>query len=92
MDLEQLLFGMQHRALIMHDPLDREMPVEESLALAAAWPGSSISLLADVGHRRILRTPAVIKSATEFVTHALNHPRTQTQPTAELHDEHDQAN
>ncbi|MFZ6654480.1 alpha/beta hydrolase [Undibacterium sp. TJN19] len=82
MDLEQLQPGMQHRSLIMHDPLDREMPVEESLALAAAWPGSHITLLADVGHRRILRAPAVIQSVADFVGHALPHNLTSIHPFA----------
>jgi hypothetical protein len=69
MDLAQLQAGFRHRALILHDPEDLEMPFSESVALAQAWQGSTLEAVARIGHRRILRTPSVIASATAFVAH-----------------------
>jgi hypothetical protein len=37
MDLERLQPGLRHRALILHDAEDLEMPFSESVALAQAW-------------------------------------------------------
>lgn len=67
MDLTSLRGGMIHPALILHDPDDRELPASESRSLAAAWPGSTLSLIPGTGHRRILRDPSVISSATSFI-------------------------
>lgn len=69
MDLAQLQAGFRHRALILHDPEDLEMPFSESVALAQAWQGSTLEAVARIGHRRILRTPSVVASATAFVAH-----------------------
>jgi len=67
MDLSHLQSGFQHPALILHDPEDREMPYEESLALAAVWPKARLQSVAGTGHRRILRTPAVLEAAVSFI-------------------------
>ncbi|MFZ6721989.1 alpha/beta hydrolase [Undibacterium sp. Ji49W] len=66
-DLSQLQSGFQHPVLILHDPEDREMPYEESIALAAAWPKARLQPVAGTGHRRILRTPAVVEAAISFI-------------------------
>lgn len=68
MGLSSLCEGMLHPALILHDPDDPELPASESHALAEAWPGSTLSLVPGVGHRRILREPSVISSAVRFIT------------------------
>lgn len=70
MDLNSLREGMRHPALILHDPDDPELSVSESHALAEAWPGSTLSPVPGVGHRRILRDPSVISSAVSFITDA----------------------
>jgi pimeloyl-ACP methyl ester carboxylesterase len=71
MELSSLYAGMVHPALILHDPEDRELCVSESHTLAAAWPGSTLSLVPGLGHRRILRDPSVISSAVGFITNEL---------------------
>ncbi|MGK2871090.1 MAG: alpha/beta fold hydrolase [Alphaproteobacteria bacterium] len=68
MELDALRAGMIHPALILHDPDDLEMPVDESRALARAWPGSALSLAPGLGHHRIVRSPSVIKLAVDFIT------------------------
>jgi len=78
MDLNSLRAGMVHPVLILHDPDDPELPVSESHALAQAWPGSTLSLVPGVGHRRILREPSVISSAVRFITDATTAPIRRT--------------
>jgi pimeloyl-ACP methyl ester carboxylesterase len=70
MDLHRLQSGFRHRALILHDPEDREMPYAESVALAEAWKGSMLEPVTDVGHRRIVREPSVVESVARFVMDA----------------------
>lgn len=70
MGLQRLQPGFRHRALILHDPKDREMPYEESVALAQAWDGSTLQPVEGVGHRRILREPHVVESVARFVVDA----------------------
>ena len=48
------------RALVMHDPEDREMPYEHSAAIAAAWPGAELVEALKVGHFSILRSRGVV--------------------------------
>lgn len=68
MDLEALQVGRTHPALILHDPDDREMPVSESYALAAVWPGSQLLLVPGVGHRRIVASKDVVALTVDFLT------------------------
>jgi pimeloyl-ACP methyl ester carboxylesterase len=53
--------------LVVHDPGDREVPYEHGADIAAAWPGAALQPAAGLGHRRILRDPAVVAAATAFV-------------------------
>ena len=54
-------------ALILHDPLDREVPFDESRALAKAWPGAQLEAIAGRGHTRALHDPEVIARAAAFI-------------------------
>jgi pimeloyl-ACP methyl ester carboxylesterase len=54
-------------ALIIHDDRDRDIPWEDGMAVADAWPGAKFKLTHGLGHRRILRDAAVISAATEFI-------------------------
>jgi pimeloyl-ACP methyl ester carboxylesterase len=56
------------KTLIVHDRDDRVTPVAEAEAIAAAWSGSRLHLTAGLGHRRILRDPAVVAEVVDFVT------------------------
>lgn len=53
--------------LVMHDPLDAEVPFEQGRRIAEAWPGARLELLYQMGHRRMLRDPRVIDAATAFM-------------------------
>jgi pimeloyl-ACP methyl ester carboxylesterase len=45
---------LEARALIVHDPADRQVPFSHAEALANAWRGATLHRLEGVGHRRPL--------------------------------------
>jgi pimeloyl-ACP methyl ester carboxylesterase len=53
--------------LVIHDEDDADVPSRFGRDLAAAWPDSSLMLTRNLGHRRILRDPAVIAATIEFI-------------------------
>ena len=46
--------ALSARALIIHDPADRQVPFAHGEALARAWPGATLHALTGLGHRRPL--------------------------------------
>jgi pimeloyl-ACP methyl ester carboxylesterase len=57
--------------LVIHDRDDREVPWCGGHAIAEAWPGAALVTTRGLGHRRILRDPAVTARATSFVLERL---------------------
>jgi pimeloyl-ACP methyl ester carboxylesterase len=53
--------------LVIHDRHDREVPLSDGAAIAAAWPGGRLLETAGLGHNRILRDPEVVAQAVAFV-------------------------
>jgi pimeloyl-ACP methyl ester carboxylesterase len=53
--------------LVLHDADDREVLIEDGVALAAAWPGAKVRKSERLGHNRILRDPATIAAAVSFL-------------------------
>jgi hypothetical protein len=53
--------------LVVHDRDDREVPWEDGAGIAAGWPGARLLTTSGLGHRRILRAPAVLAAVAEFV-------------------------
>jgi pimeloyl-ACP methyl ester carboxylesterase len=54
--------------LVVHDRDDVETSWQEGKAIADAWPQSLLHTTEGLGHRRVLRDPAVVKAVTSFVT------------------------
>lgn len=54
--------------LVVHDREDETIPMEEGRRIAAAWPGAEFVPTAGLGHRGVLRDPAVVARAVSFVT------------------------
>lgn len=54
--------------LTFHDPNDRETRYADSVALRKAWPGAELVTVRGLGHWRLLRDPATVARAVEFVT------------------------
>lgn len=53
--------------LIIHDHDDREIAYRGAELLAAAWPAAELWPTSGLGHRRILRDPAVVRRVVDFV-------------------------
>ncbi len=54
--------------LIIHDPRDRETPFASSSSLARHWEGAHLTAVDGLGHRRVLRDPAVVRQVVAFVS------------------------
>lgn len=54
-------------ALILHDPADKDVPVQEARHIAATWPGATLVEMRNVGHWRILRAKAVVEQSLAFL-------------------------
>ncbi len=54
-------------SLVIHDHDDCELPASEALSLASSLPAADCLLTKGHGHQRILRDPAVVTAATDFI-------------------------
>jgi len=59
--------GSQVKSLIIHDSDDLDIPTEHGQAIARALHNAGFTLTSGLGHRRILRSPAVIDLVVRFV-------------------------
>ena len=59
--------SIRAQALIVHDRDDRDVSIASGLALARAWRGARFIETKGLGHRRILRDPAVVADAVDFI-------------------------
>jgi pimeloyl-ACP methyl ester carboxylesterase len=53
--------------LVVHDRGDAETSWAEGAAIAEAWPNSLLHTTDGLGHRRILRDPAVVETVAKFI-------------------------
>jgi pimeloyl-ACP methyl ester carboxylesterase len=53
--------------LLVHDRQDTETAWSDSATIARSWPGARLVSTTGLGHRRILRAPAVVAEVTRFV-------------------------
>jgi len=69
------LVGTRESALtVIHDRDDREVAVEDGQRLAGMWPDARLVTTLGLGHRRILREPAVIEAVVTAVREGLRPP------------------
>lgn len=61
---------MESPLLILHDRDDDVVPVSDGEAIAQAWPGAQLVRTDGLGHKQIVRTPAVVTQAVDFIAHA----------------------
>ncbi|SOY66959.1 alpha/beta fold hydrolase [Cupriavidus taiwanensis] len=59
--------------LVIHDRDDKEVRWEDGAAIAGAWPGARLETTTGLGHRRLLRDPAVIQRIAGFVRPQTHH-------------------
>lgn len=72
--LDRLVGARDTQLLVIHDRDDREVAVAQGERLAARWPGAELVITEGLGHRRILRDPAVIARVVEFARHGVRPP------------------
>jgi len=61
--------------LILHDRGDTRVPIADGRALSEAWPGARLVETHGLGHHRILRSPALIRRASNFLAEQILEPR-----------------
>jgi predicted alpha/beta hydrolase family esterase len=74
LSLDRLVATRDAGLLVVHDNTDREVPFRDGETLAALWPNAMLQATAGLGHRRILRDPAVIGSVVDFVRRGVAAP------------------
>jgi pimeloyl-ACP methyl ester carboxylesterase len=57
--------------LIIHDRDDKDVPYTHGEEIVDAWAGSRLETTSGLGHRALLRDPAVIGRAVEFLREGL---------------------
>lgn len=72
--LEELVEGRDAGMLVIHDRDDREVPQRHGDRLAAVWPNAQLVLTEGLGHRKILRDPAVIERVVAFARTGVDRP------------------
>jgi len=53
--------------LVLHDRDDEDVPFSQSEEIAQAWSGARLVLTSGLGHRAILRDPAVVRRTVAFL-------------------------
>jgi pimeloyl-ACP methyl ester carboxylesterase len=77
-DVVRLAWSQTAPLLVVHDRGDGEVPWQQGLAIARAWPDAALLTTDALGHRRILRDPAVVAAATDFIAAPAASPWTRT--------------
>lgn len=66
-DIAELIGDLPIPGLLIHDEHDQLIPVEVGDYLADMWQGASYIKTQSLGHRKILKDPGVIASATDYM-------------------------
>ena len=74
LQLSTLVARRDASLLVIHDREDTEVPIRHGDALAAAWSGAHLEITEGLGHRKILRDPAVITETVAFVRRGVRPP------------------
>ena len=65
--IPSLVTGLRAAALVIHDRGDLDVPFEHGERIVRAWAGSRLLPTTGLGHRAILRDPAVVREVVEFM-------------------------
>lgn len=68
LSMEHMVGDRDAGLLILHDEEDREVSYDQAKLLAATWPSAQLVTTTGLGHRRILRDPAVLAEAVAYAT------------------------
>lgn len=67
LDLTALAPSISQAVLLVHDDMDREVPVSEARVLSATFPRSRLLETSGYGHNRLLKNPEVTAEILEFI-------------------------
>ena len=70
--LEHLVGHRSTALTVIHDRGDREVPFADGARLAAVWPEARLIATESLGHRRILRDPAVVAAVVSAASEGLH--------------------
>jgi pimeloyl-ACP methyl ester carboxylesterase len=68
---QTLARSMSAPALIVHDDGDPDVPYAHGVEIARAWPGAELLTTSGLGHRSVMRDPAVIRHTVAFLSEGL---------------------
>lgn len=74
LQLASLVGRREAGLLVIHDREDAEVPLRHGDALAGLWSGARLEITEGLGHRKILRDPAVIAETVAFVCRGVRPP------------------
>ena len=66
-ELPAAVAQLRSKALVIHDDKDREVAIEDGLAVARAWPDARFKRTEGLGHKKLLRDQQVIDAAVDFI-------------------------
>jgi pimeloyl-ACP methyl ester carboxylesterase len=66
-DVPTLARELRARALVFHDRDDPDVPFAHAEEIVRSWPGARLVATTGLGHRAILRDPAVVRATVEFL-------------------------
>ena len=75
--LEALVGERDAALLVVHDRADREVPFVHGERLTETWREATLHATDGLGHRRILREPAVIDEVVSFIRHGVAPPASE---------------
>jgi pimeloyl-ACP methyl ester carboxylesterase len=65
--LPTIVRSLRPAALLLHDREDDDVPYSQAEEIAQAWPGARLVPTMGLGHRAILRDPAVVRRVVAFL-------------------------
>jgi pimeloyl-ACP methyl ester carboxylesterase len=72
--LDRLIGTRTSSLLVIHDKTDREVAFEHGQRLALLWPDARLRATTGLGHRRVLRDPALVAEVVSSVREGLRPP------------------
>ncbi|MCZ6916285.1 MAG: alpha/beta fold hydrolase [Gemmatimonadetes bacterium] len=68
LDTDRILSDVDVPLLVFHDAGDRDVPLQDGVAIARSVKDGNLVTTSGLGHRGILRDPAVVQQAVEFIS------------------------
>ena len=65
--LPTIVGSLPAAALLVHDRSDSDVPYEQAVEIAGAWPGARLVATDGLGHRGVLRDAGVVREVIDFL-------------------------